>query len=54
MVKVDDILLVMKKLRKESKPIWRLLKSREFLSREVVEDRVLDIFVVKISRIDIF
>ena len=53
MVKIDDILLVVKKLRKESKSIWRLLESREFLSKEVVEDRVLDIFIVKISRIDI-
>jgi len=49
MVEVNNVLLVIKKLRREPKSIWRLLKSNEFLSRKVVEDRVPDVFAVKIS-----
>ena len=53
MAEIDDVPLVVRKPRRESKPTQRLLELREFLSRKAVEDRILDTFTVKVGGIDV-
>jgi len=52
--KIDNILLAVRRPRRKSKSIWRLLKLRKFLSKKTVENKILDVFVVKVGKIDIF
>ena len=52
--KIDNILLAVRRLRRKSKSIWRLLKLRKFLSKKAVENKILDVFAVKVGKVDIF
>ena len=50
---IDNVLLAVRRSRREPKPTWILLELREFLSRKAVEDRVLGAFAVNFDGVNV-
>ena len=50
---IYNVLLAVRRSRREPKPTWILLELREFLSRKAVEDRVLGAFAVNFDGVNV-